>query len=329
MMKQVVYKGAIVNSASPQNQSVAKLDVATMQFGDEHFRIEARGRFRNEDAKDYIPNPESEQLRIDVPDYEGPLDLLLHLIKKHSLDIFDIPIGLITQKYLEAIDWMKELNLDVAGEFLLMAATLAQIKSRMLLPPDEQAALVGDDDEGIDPRAELVRRLLEYQKFKEAAAHLQGLDQLGADVFLRPQSEDFQAAFGIPLESEDAGLGISGVETFELIHLFSKALERAMPKVAHQVQIEKIGLRARISELIDFSRLRAFFEFQDALCYFGAKTKIDLIVTFLAILEMAKMRLLTIEQDAGMRAIRLTAVQENLSIADEDLLADLQDDLAN
>jgi len=236
---------------------------------------------------------------------------------------------LITQKYLEAIDWMKELNLDVAGEFLLMAATLAQIKSRMLLPPDEQAALVGDDDEGIDPRAELVRRLLEYQKFKEAAAHLQGLDQLGADVFLRPQSEDFQAAFGIPLESEDAGLGISGVETFELIHLFSKALERAMPKVAHQVQIEKIGLRARISELIDFSRLRAFFEFQDALCYFGAKTKIDLIVTFLAILEMAKMRLLTIEQDAGMRAIRLTAVQENLSIADEDLLADLQDDLAN
>jgi segregation and condensation protein A len=300
-----------------------------MQIGDANFSIEARGRFRNEDAKDYIPNPESEQLRIDVPDYEGPLDLLLHLIKKHSIDIFDIPIGLITQKYLEEIDWMKELNLDVAGEFLLMAATLAQIKSRMLLPPDEQAAISSEEDEGVDPRAELVRRLLEYQKFKEAAAHLGSRDQLGADVFLRPQIEDFQVAFGLVPESEEPSFGVAPVESFELIHLFSKVLERAMPKVSHQVQIEKIGLRARISELIDFSRLRALFEFNDALKYFGAKTKIDLIVTFLAILEMAKMRLLTIEQVAGMRTIRLTAIQENLSIADEDLLADLQDDLAN
>ena len=272
------------------------LDLASVhQVGDDRCRIEARGQFTDQDTKDYSPNPESEQLHIEVPTYEGPLDLLLHLIKKHSLDIFDIPIAIITEKYLEEI---QSLELDLAGEFLLMAATLTHIKSKMLLPQDEQ--LVEEEESGVDPRAELMRRLLEYQRYKEVAEALSQRDYLGFNIFGRLYEEP-------DLEPQEDRL-LAPVNAFELIENFAKILESLQPKTGHTISFEAVNIRARLAEMIDFSRIKLKFLFQDALFYFGAKTKIDLIITFLAILEMARLKLIEIKQEPGSASIELTAL---------------------
>ena len=271
------------------------LDLTQVQLGDAHCRIEARGNFKDQDTKDYSPNPESEQLHIEIPSYEGPLDLLLHLIKKHSLDIFDIPIAIITEKYLEEI---QSLELDLAGEFLLMAATLTQIKSRMLLPQEEQ--LVEEEESGLDPRAELMRRLLEYQRYKEVAEQLGQRDSLGFNIFGRTYEE-------IELEPQEDRL-LAPINAFDLIEKFAQIMESLQPKVGHTVSFDTVNIRARLTEMIDFSRIKLNFLFQDALFYFGAKTKIDLIITFLAILEMARLKLLEIKQEPGAAEIKLTAI---------------------
>src|SRR5262245_5970519 len=130
---------------------------------------------------DQSPEP-SAAYQVKLPVFEGPLDLLLHLIKEHRVDIYDIPIALITRQYLEYLDLMKELNLSIAGEFLVMAATLVQIKSRMLLPREEQPESTEPEE---DPREELVRRLVEYQRFKDAAVELEEREAVWRDVFRR------------------------------------------------------------------------------------------------------------------------------------------------
>ncbi len=291
-------------------------------LGDDTLRIEARGKFSDKDAADYVPNSESEQLRIDVPAFEGPLDLLLHLIRKHSMDIFDIPIVLITQKYVEAIEEMADRNLDVAGEFLLMAATLAQIKSRMLLPPEEQQSEAEEDGLALDPRAELVRRLLEYQKYKEVAAQLQGMTHLGLDVFARTC---FSEADMIKDVEPEGVLALEPVEAFDLVDLFAKILESAKPKFAHSITMERVSVRARMNEMIELCRMRELLNFEDALMYFQAKSKLELIVTFLAILEMVRLKLLRVAQDHENGGIALIAVKENLWVDQDELLQDLQD----
>jgi len=299
--------------------------MTVVQLGDENCKIQARGKFNDKDAQDYVPSPESNQLHIDVPIFEGPLDLLLHLIKKHSMDIFDIPIVIITQKYLEALDEMKALDLDLAGDFLVMAATLAQIKSRMLLPPEEQVTLEGEEEEEEDPRAELVRRLLEYQKFKEAADQFKQLHHVGADAFTRRSENDWGLSEEDPLLS-DKTIPIHPIEVYELIEMFAKAIEKHKPKLVHAVQFEKVSVRARLTELIDYARIKNQFSFSEILNHFEVKNKIDVIVTFLAILEMAKLKLLRIEQEWRSPNIVLTAVEENLTTVQEDLSVDLDDD---
>lgn len=273
------------------------VDVTAVQLGDDRCRIEARGRFKDQDTKDYSPNPESEQFHIEVPTYEGPLDLLLHLIKKHSLDIFDIPIAMITEKYLEEI---QNLELDLAGEFLLMAATLAQIKSKMLLPQEEQLV---EEEAGADPRAELMRRLLEYQRYKEVAEQLSQRDYLGFNIF------------GRVYEELDLGPGedrqLAPISAFDLIENFAQIIESLQPKIGHTVSFDAVNIRARLTEMIDFSRIKLNFLFEEALFYFGAKTKIDLIITFLAILEMARLKLLEIKQEPGLAEIKLTALEND------------------
>ena len=160
------------------------------------------------------------------PLFEGPLDLLLHLIRQNEVEITDIPIAAIAEQYLEALELMRELDLDVAGEYLLMAATLAWIKSRMLLPPDPSQT----DEEGGDPRAELVARLLEYQRFKEVAAEFDGRQLLGRDVFPAQGAEPEP----VPEAEREIEVGI-----FQLVEAFRKALLRAGPKgVPHEVEAE-------------------------------------------------------------------------------------------
>jgi segregation and condensation protein A len=241
------------------------------------------------------PRSPGEAFRVALPNFEGPLDLLLHLIKEHKLDIFDIPIALITRKYVEYIDRMRALDLDIAGEFLVMAATLANIKSRLLLPRQEQAAAAAEVEtveEQSDPRAELVRRLLEYQKYKEAAETLGRQDILHRDVFTRNVPVE-----KVPIPEDEVGL--VEISVYKLIEALDRVLQTAAPKLQHQVVREKVSLSEAIQAIV--ARLRAEPQLSFNSLFEGAKTRSEIIITFLAMLEMVKRKLIRVyqEQDLG------------------------------
>jgi segregation and condensation protein A len=221
--------------------------------------------------------------RIELPNFEGPLDLLLHLIRKHELDILDLPIAFITDKYLEYLGLMQGLNLDVASEYLVMAATLAHIKSKMLLPrpPEDQ-----DDDEldQVDPRAELIRRLLEYQKYKSVARDLGARAIAGRDVFSR----------GAPPPAAEGPAPLKEVSVFKLLDALKKIAERLNAEIALEVDAERMTIQDRIGSLVDLLRERRRCRFDEL--FEGVSSSYDLVVTFLALLEMAKMRLASIYQ---------------------------------
>ncbi len=227
--------------------------------------------------------------------YEGPLDLLLHLIKKNEVGITDVPISVITEQYLATVELMRSLNLDVAGEYLVMAATLIHIKSRELLPLEE-----GDeeeDDEEGDTRDELIRRLLEYQRFKDAALELEDRDVLHRDVFVR-LSERRQE-----MESGE----FERVSLLDLMYDFQRVLERLPEEGVHTVTVEKISVQEKMNVLLDSLRHSAKLVFQSL--FEGAFSKIDVVVTFLALLELIRIRAIraTQEEQAGPILIELTA----------------------
>jgi len=226
--------------------------------------------------------------------FEGPLDLLLHLIRKDELNIYDIPIADITRQYLDYIRLMKELNLEVAGEFLVMASTLLQIKSRMLLPT---AADEEGNEEEEDPRAELVRRLLEYQRYKAASLLLRERDLLGRETFARkfdsPDLADLVPDEG-PLE----------LEMFQLIDAFRKLLARMPAAAIHQVAADTISIADRITELLAFIVDRETALFDEL--FDERSTREFLVATFLAILELCKLRMINIVQDERYGSILLT-----------------------
>jgi len=221
--------------------------------------------------------------RVQLPTFEGPLDLLLHLIEEHELDIRDIPIAFIAEKYVEYITLMEELNIDTASEYLVMAATLTHIKSKMLLPtpPADQEE---SDEAELDPRAELVRRLLEYQKYKHAAEQLASSDVLGRDVFNR----------GLPAPQVDGPAPIAGLSLFKLLDAFQHVMARAKATVDHQIDIERFSITDRINELSDLLRNAQSLSFEEL--FVGQRSRIDLIVTFLALLEMTRLRLTRLTQ---------------------------------
>ena len=235
-----------------------------------------------------MPAPEAPEaldpnFRIELPNFEGPLDLLLHLIRKHELDILDLPISFITDKYLEYLGLMENLNLDIASEYLVMAATLAHIKSKTLLPrpPEDQ-----DDDEldEHDPRAELIRRLLEYQKYKTVAADLGERAIAGRDVFSR----------GTPPPTADGPAPLAQVSVFKLLDALKKIAERVNATISLEVDAERMSIQERIGGLVDLLRERRRCRFDEL--FEDVSTSYDLVVTFLALLEMAKMRLASIYQ---------------------------------
>jgi len=231
--------------------------------------------------------------------FEGPLDLLLHLIKKNELSITDIPIATITEQYLATLELMQGLNLDVAGEFLVMAATLIHIKSRMLLPPGEEE---GEDEEEGDPREELIRRLLEYQRFKEAAGELEKREILMRDVFVR--SPD------LPEDVEPAGFG--GLSLFDLISALRQVLERFPEERIHEVTLEKISVREKMNFLLDDLRRRGKVIFQSL--FEAAASRMEVVVTFLAMLELVKIRAIRVMQEEreGPIVIELSAPLEDI-----------------
>lgn len=222
--------------------------------------------------------------KINLPTFEGPLDLLLYLIRKDELDIWDIPIARITDEYLSHLELMQELNLDIAGEFLLMAATLTTLKSRMLLPTE-----TGQSPEEIeDPRTELVERLLEYQRYREAAEGLSKRVVLNRDVFERGQS-----AVKLP---EGEPIVLPEVTLFELLSALQDVLGRAQARgYIHTVSAERFSVVERIHWLHDHIRSAGPVGFRAMFGELGQK--MDVVMTFLALLEMLKANILTLELD--------------------------------
>jgi segregation and condensation protein A len=231
--------------------------------------------------------------------FEGPLDLLLFLIRRHEIDIYDIPIESITRRYLETLRDMTELRLEIAGEFFVMAATLMYIKSRMLLPADEQPPAEDDGaaDEGADPRWELVQQLLEYRKFKDAAARLAELAETSADYLPRM----YQAA---PLDS--ASQPLQKVDRIALWNVFNLVLRRLSEKlVIGQIHDEVITVADRMEAILARLRRESRFLFTDLCAGSGPLTPQLLVATFLAILELARLGQIGLEQEEAFADIRI------------------------
>mgnify|MGYP001614055296 CR=1 FL=1 len=225
--------------------------------------------------------------------FEGPLDLLLHLVKKNEVDIYDIQISSITEQYLDYIGMMKEMNLDIAGEFLMMAATLVHLKSKLLLPPSEGPEDHEEDDDGITSREELIRRLIEYKRYKGAAEDISKRLVAGRDVFFRG-SQEFLESVG-----EDAGL--LNITVFELMDAFRDILKRA-PKERVSVEPERFKIADKINHIME--RLKGEKSALFISLFPKDAARAEIIVTFLAILELAKLLLVKIFQTAD-GAIRL------------------------
>jgi segregation and condensation protein A len=245
-------------------------------------------------------DPEPEQLelplKVRLTAFEGPLDLLLYLIKKNELDIYDIPISVITQQYLEYLEMMKNLNLDVAGEFLLMAATLLHIKSKMLLPPAEREEGEGEKEEE-DPRAELVRRLLEYQRFKEAARELSKGPLLDREVFLRSFfGEDLAQG---PAEEESA----AEVSLFDLLEVMKKILEGLPPEEFQEISVESLNIKDKILQIMERLWETDSVAFHEL--YSPSTPRREIIVTFLALLELLRLRMIRAFQGETFGIIRV------------------------
>ena len=225
-----------------------------------------------------------------LPSFEGPLDLLLSLIQEHKLDIFDIPIAFVVDRYLEYMDAAKALQIDLAAEYLLMAATLAHIKSRLLLPR-EQAQDAPEGEIGPDPREELVRRLLEYQKYKDAGQRLGTMPHLGRDVFVRRAREE------LPLAPPDAAYFSSPeVSVYRLIELMARVLRERKIEIPHEVFVERLSIGDRISVISDRLRSNDSITFTSLFVDLADRDRHRVVPTFLAVLEMAKLKLIKVHQ---------------------------------
>ena len=244
------------------------------------------------------PSPEFEstleRFPVKLEVFEGPLDLLLHLIKKHELDIYDIPIALITRQYLDYIGFMQDLQLDVAGDFLVMAATLIHIKSRSLLPRPAPA----QEDPEEDPREALVRRLVEHQKFKAAAELLHDRETVRSAQWSRPD-ERIAALAGEGLDKEPE----LEVDLFSLMTAFKAIVERAKHRPANYLPMEQIPLEMRIEQLM--ARLAGVEALGFEELFDDIAQRADLIVTFLAILEMIRLKVLRVVQSGTGGPIRV------------------------
>jgi segregation and condensation protein A len=243
----------------------------------------------------------SYEIKLDI--FEGPLDLLLYLIRKNEIDIYNIPIALITEQYLSYLDIMRSLNLDLAGEYLVLASTLIHIKSKLLLPPAEGD---GEEEEGEDPRAELVQQLLEYQAFKEAALRLDERPLLERDVFKRGAPVEDPPSATEDKPDEDT---LVEVDVFELVSAFRRIVSGLDLKEDLEINSEKMSLTDRINEILNRLTEEGQVTFVDLLGERRDRRRI--IYTFLAILELMKLRMVRAYQSGSFGAIRLfPAVEE-------------------
>ncbi|MBI4633552.1 MAG: segregation/condensation protein A [Deltaproteobacteria bacterium] len=236
------------------------------------------------------------EIKLDI--FEGPLDLLLYLIRKNEIDIYNIPVALITEQYLEHMEKLRSLNLDLAGEYLVLAATLIHIKSKMLLPVPEEE----EGEEEPDPRAELVQQLLEYQAFKEAALSLAGRPVLDRDVFKKGAPESLSLAEG----EEEVLVEVS---LFELVEAFQRVISSLDKSDLLEIDMEKVSLADRINEIMERLAQEKDMTFASLL---GERTdRRNIVYTFLAILELMKLRMIKAYQAGSFGVIRIFLAVEN------------------
>ena len=245
-----------------------------------------------------------------LPVFEGPLDLLLHLIRNQKIEIYDIPIVQITKQYMEYIKIMEELDLEIAGDFLVMAATLIHIKSRVLLPPDEE------EKEGPleDPRAELVRRLLEYQSYQDSSTHLRKREDIWKNVFQRPATDRDSFEF----EEEPT---LIDANVFDLISAFRKLLEKA-PEQTLEITRETLTVSDRINFILERLENEDGIRFEDL--FKEGFTKVTLIVTFLALLELVRLGLSKIYQEKSFGQIWIMNPQQESSSSSAEVVEEIQ-----
>ena len=243
--------------------------------------------------QDFESSPDAYKVKLES--FEGPLDLLIYLVRKHEVDVYDIPISLITEQYLGYLELMQELNLDVAGEFLVMAATLIHLKSRTLLPRPDPTQEDGGPEE--DPREALVRRLLEHQKYKAAAELLHERETVRGAQFMRPDARVADAA-GEDYEPE------LEVDLFSLLAAFRGVLERANRRPRMVLPPEQMSIEDRMAQLLSRLSETEACGFED-LFSDGDDSRAFMIVTFLALLEMIRLKLIRVFQAGGVGPIRV------------------------
>jgi segregation and condensation protein A len=231
--------------------------------------------------------------RITLPLFEGPLDLLLYLIRRDKIDIHDLEIAPITRQYMEYLELMRELNLDVAGEFMVMAATLIHIKSKLLVPIEPTEAL--GEEEYVDPREELVQRLLEFQRYKEAAGVLHQQAQIRAAQWTRPDA--------VLPRFDDAGEEMLEAGLYDLIAAFKELLDRRKALLAHDVEKEGPPVEQRMDELVAMIREGESLEFLELFAALDSKS--EMIVTFLALLELVRLKRVRVYQRGMFGSIRV------------------------
>ena len=237
-------------------------------------------------------------IKLDI--FEGPLDLLLYLIKKNEIDIYNIPVALVTEQYLQYLKMIKSLNLDLAGEYLVMASTLIHIKSKMLLPEPEEP----EEEEEEDPRAELVRQLLEYQAFKEAATNLGERPILERDVFTRTAFLPEETEKSTATEEE-----LIEVSIFELIEAFHRLVSRIDKKELLEIDLEKMSLTDIINDIMERLSNEKNLTFDELLG--ERKERWRIIYTFLALLELVKLRMVKAYQTSAFGVIRIFPAVES------------------
>jgi segregation and condensation protein A len=255
--------------------------------------------------------------------FEGPLDLLLHLVKKHELAILDIPISFVTEKYLQYLDQMTKMDIDVAGEYLVMAATLCHIKSRELLPDSEpdpvEEGEEGEEASDLDPRADLIRRLLEYQKYKEAALSLGDRPVVGRNIWGRGTPVEDAVADEV---DPDAQAPLAQFPVHKLIEALDRLMRNAKVRITHNVLIDRLSVSQRISELTDRLEAEGTFTFTSMFRFARGDVEMSMdeirheaVVTLLAILEMAKLRLISVAQPDPAEDIMISRATDDLRAA--------------
>lgn len=240
-----------------------------------------------------------ETYSVKIPVFEGPLDLLLHLIKENKIDIYDIPISVITGQYLKYIELMKELNLEIAGEFLVMAATLIHIKSRVMLPVDEEAP----QEEQEDPRLELVQRLLEYQAYKDAALGLKEKEEEWQNVFHREPADEKEEP-----ETESPEMYLFDVNLFDLLGAFRKILDKAPPEIL-EITREALTVKDKIALITEMLEGQETMRFEDL--FKKDRSRPQVIVTFIALLELIRLGLARVYQEKDFGNIWVINPQKN------------------